>query len=372
MKDDEERKPEEKKSKEFFQNIHPRILRAVENNSTSLDLRDRTGDYISWKAPYFTTESVEFLLNGCPNLVSITGRLDVESIKHLGKFTKLQRLHIGGIYHNLEEFSLILPFLQNLIYLTLENVYSLNNQFHTILSKLPELQFLDFFDFEAMRIEDFYHLSNLKQLIGLRIEESSLDPREQKPINNDKLKSFLRSQDFKYLELTYSFSICDNAANLISSLNNLQTLICNVFEMTDKGFTYFQKIKNLKTLHLGSCINITDQGFRTLSSMPLLEELSLEGCHQLKDKGLEAILSLKNLKTLQLDFCSGVSDAGWSQLKNLVNLEKLTLDFCGITNLGNFQNFPRLKKLRICGKTISEENFKNLTKASELKIIPKD
>lgn len=372
MKDDAERKPEEKEFKKSFQNIHSLILQAIENQAKDLDLTSSSKDIIPWGAIYFDDEIIDKILTDCPNLVSIKTGIphSLEEIKCFSKFHQLKKLHIKSVYHRLDDLCLLLSLLPNLTHLTLETGYWLGDEFHNVLSKLPNLQFLEFFDFERMRIEDFNRLSELKQLKGLRLEEISFDPKEEELPKNRDLKPLAPCPQFKYLEMSF-FSICDASAKLIASLSNLETLISSASAMTDKGFYELQKLEKLKTLHLESCHHLTKKSFKALNLLHSLEELSLESCFRLTNQGLEAICSIENLKVLRLDYCSKVSKSGWDQIQKLPNLEVLILEHCSIKDHSPFMNLPKLKKLGISDNLLSEKQLAELAKNSCFELLPK-
>ena len=130
----------------------------------------------------------------------------------------------------------------------------------------------------------------------------------------------------------------DHEAVHLRVLPNVEWLVFDSTQITDKGLARLGRMNNLKVLMLGST-QVTDSSLACVKGMPALERLSLDST-QITDAGLAHLTALTRLEELSLVGTS-ITDNGLVHLKRFTRLGSLWLDGTHAT----LEGFHRLQQV---------------------------
>lgn len=188
-------------------------------------------------------------------------------------------------------------------------------------SSVTSIKGLKQFSAESIPIGDAT-LAELGKIPGLEsvslVHVDDLSPAGVKHLRSVKLKSF-KVMTFKKGSALNDAALEDIAA--IATLEELSfgpplpsSLETGVTWIGDAGVAHLAKLKNLKSLNLGSCFNVSDAGVKHLKDMKGLTELNLGCCSKVTDASLPILKGLTNLKELDVS-STGITEKGQAELK---------------------------------------------------------
>lgn len=132
-------------------------------------------------------------------------------------------------------------------------------------------------------------------------------------------------------------------------LENLETITLNGFIIDDEMITKLNYLKNLKTIIFNHCIF---ENKKTMKNE--IEHLLITYS---KTEKLNLFKTVKNIKTLEL---IEVGEIDLNDITNMENIIELSIYNSKIRNSIMINNFKNLKKLKLDGSLVDEENLLNL------------
>jgi F-box and leucine-rich repeat protein 14 len=177
---------------------------------------------------------------------------------------------------------------------------------------------------------------NIKELSGL--ESFGIDGADTVTAAGLKhLKSLLKLKRLTLESFKKETTLSAAALKEIGDLAGLEELRLGVIEpisfsarvpwVDDAGVAHLARLKNLKTLNLGSCDKVTDAGIAHLKGLSKLEHLNI-GYTKGTDAGMVHLKDLKNLQELNLNGLQ-ITEKGLAQLTGLFKLQRLRLREAG-------------------------------------------
>lgn len=141
--------------------------------------------------------------------------------------------------------------------------------------------------------------------------------------------------------------------------------------VTGKSIQHWDKLTNVKELHLEYCRNLTDKDLKPLASLINLEILNLSGSGITGDC-FKYTKNFESVKELILIDCPNLTDKGLGHLNHLPNLEVLKISGCQITGscMKNWKELSRLRELALCNcPKLVDKNLRYLGDITTLETI---
>ena len=319
----------------------------------------------------------------CDSLVipSFTEELSLNSLRGIQKFKKLKHLEVSN--HSLFDIG-------SLVHLKdLEVLILSNNKIQNIepLTKLKELRVVDLRNNQVRKIPDLNELKKLEllelngnpiQTINDLISYSKIPHDRDNKSSNYKKGSLASCQDFEKIKACnqnlYDY-LCKLGCATDTDLLQLESIVIPSYvELSHlKGLAY---LKNLKKLEVNSP-KAFNGDLSTISSLSKLETLVCVKCDLESIEGIKFPKSLKkidlsrNNRLRNIDAFKGnqnilsldLSETNFSEfqvLELMPNLEDLSVDLFYGPKYCFASRLPKLKKLKVSGKTIIDPTYKSV------------
>ncbi len=155
--------------------------------------------------------------------------------------------------------------------------------------------------------------------------------------------------------------------SLLSHFPKIQFLDLVFTQIDDANLEHVGKLKELRRLDLGACVNVTDAGIKWLKKLGNLEMLWLWDT-KLGDKGMGVLAYLYRLEELYISGTQ-ISDNGLYAIRKLPMLRGIDARATSITDVGlkYLKPLPSLEWLDISDTQITSDAAQYIVKLSRLK-----
>ncbi|KAL7494025.1 hypothetical protein ACHAWT_002794 [Skeletonema menzelii] len=212
------------------------------------------------------------------------------------------------------------------------------------LSNLRELHFL-----HNKHLKSLFFLGKLSSLESLSIDGmfNAENASALTPIVDDDVLTAISGIHLRTLVIGTRLDISGLGLLQLSHMHSLESLAMERGageSLTDNALKILCGLKKLRKLRVTHCELLTDKGLSSLQHLPCLSSLELRGSN-FTDEGARQISKVKGLAHLSLIGWEQMTDKGVYYLSKIKSLESLDLRYCHITDSG-VEHLRRLGALR--------------------------
>lgn len=251
---------------------------------------------------------------------------------------------------------------------TIESQQIKNNYVCDILSILPNLQYLNLYNYPWTNVQIIQQIMKLENLIyvSLGINDDILENGMQ---YLEKIKS-LQKIDFGYCKMN---AVTDNHMRYLWNVVGIQSLALFAEDLliTDKGMVEILGMKNLKELCIIDCKYLTNDAIRHLTLLQSLEKIELISCDYFDEHCLSYLFKMSNLQSISIDNCNNFGNIALQYLSEMYWLKHLTFtELKTSEGLYYLNKLDALESLNISGcKYIMVEGLKIISNLKSLRNI---